>query len=307
MTAVDLAAAGVAAADQCGVGVLSGRAPAKVNLTLRILGRRADGYHVLESLVAFTALADELTLAPDRPLALSVVGPTAGQAGPLGDNLVLKAAHAAAERIGGLHLGSFALTKRLPAGGGLGGGSSDAATALRLLAQANALSLDDPRLAAAALATGADVPVCLVARPRIMRGVGEVLGPPLALPRFPAVLAGPGFPLATKDVFAALGLKPGERTGAVALNDAVPTERETLLSFLSDHPNDLEAPALRLAPAIGDLLAALRGEPGCRLARMSGSGTTCFGLFDTQDHADTAANRLSAAHPAWWVQATTIG
>lgn len=284
------------------------RAPAKVNLTLRILGRRGDGYHDLESLVAFTALADELALVPGGPLALAVEGPTANQAGPLGDNLVLKAARAAEERIPGLRLGGFALTKRLPAGGGLGGGSSDAATALRLIAEANALSLDDPRLAAAALATGADVPVCLAAQPRIMRGVGEVLAPPLALPRFPAVLAGPGFPLATKDVFAALGLKPGTCTGVVALNDAaVPTEREALLGFLRAHPNDLEAPAMRLAPAIGNLLAALRRESGCRLARMSGSGTTCFGLFETQADAEAAAARLSAAQPSWWVQATTIG
>jgi 4-diphosphocytidyl-2-C-methyl-D-erythritol kinase len=307
MTAADPAAAARLHRDSCR-GVLRDRAPAKVNLTLRILGRRADGYHELESLVAFAGLADELTFVPEVPLALALEGPTASQAGPRDDNLVLKAARAAAERITGLRLGSFALTKRLPAGGGLGGGSSDAATALRLIARANALSLDDPRLAAAALATGADVPVCLAAEPRIMRGVGEALGRPLALPALPAVLAGPGFPLATKDVFAALGLKPGERTGAGALNDAaVPTEREALLRFLEAHPNDLEAPALRLAPPIGDLLVGLRGEPGCRLARMSGSGTTCFGLFDTQSDAEIAANRLSAAHPTWWVEATTLG
>jgi 4-diphosphocytidyl-2-C-methyl-D-erythritol kinase len=307
MTAADPAAAARLHRDCC-KGVLRDRAPAKVNLTLRILGRRGDGYHELESLVAFAALADELSFVPKVPLALAVRGPTACQAGPLDDNLVLKAALAAAERIAGLHLGSFALTKQLPAGGGLGGGSSDAATALRLIARANALSLDDPRLAAAALATGADVPVCLAAEPRIMRGVGEALACPLALPAFPAVLAGPGFPLATKDVFAALGLRPGERTGAGALDAAaVPTEREALLRFLETHPNDLEAPALRLAPAIGDLLAALRSEPGCRFARMSGSGTTCFGLFDTQGDAETAANRLSAGHPTWWVQATVLG
>jgi 4-diphosphocytidyl-2-C-methyl-D-erythritol kinase len=303
---VDAAAGGRVGDAAC--GVLSDRAPAKVNLTLRILGRRADGYHELESLVAFTALADELTLVPDVPLALVVEGPTASQAGPLADNLVLKAVRAAAERITGLRLGAFGLAKRLPAGGGLGGGSSDAAAALRLLARANALSRDDPRLADAARATGADVPVCLAAKPRIMRGVGEKLSPPLALPSFPAVLAGPGFPLATKDVFAGLGLKPGARTGASAQNDAgVPTEREALLACLGEHRNDLEAPALRLAPAIADLLAALRAESGCRLARMSGSGTTCFGLFASQSDAEAAARRLSQANPTWWVQATVVG
>lgn len=307
MTAADQAAADRLHRDAA-IDVLRARAPAKVNLTLRILGRRADGYHALESLVAFAALADELTLIPDVPLALAVEGPTAGQAGPLDDNLVLKAARAAAERITGLQLGAFTLTKRLPAGGGLGGGSSDAAAALRLLARVNTLSLDDPRLGAAALATGADVPVCLAAKPRIMRGIGEDLSPPLVLPGLPAVLAGPGFPLATKEVFAALGLKPGARTGADAQAAAdVPADREALLAFLAAHPNELEAPALKLAPAIGDLLAALRSDPGCRLARMSGSGTSCFGLFDTQADAHAAADRLSVAHPAWWVQATMIG
>lgn len=288
--------------------VLNDSAPAKVNLTLRILGRRADGYHELESLVAFAALADELALVPGAALTLAVEGPTAGQAGQLGDNLVLKAARAAAERIEGLQLGAFTLTKRLPAGGGLGGGSSDAAAALRLLARANALSLDDPRLAAAALATGADVPVCLAAKVRIMCGVGEQLSAPLVLPSFPAVLAGPGFPLATKDVFAALGLKPGARTGAPTQEAAdVPADREALLAFLAAHPNDLEAPALRLAPAITGLLAALRDQPGCRLARMSGSGTTCFGLFASPDDAEAAVRQLSKAYPAWWVQATVLG
>ncbi|MGZ8325328.1 MAG: GHMP family kinase ATP-binding protein, partial [Rhodoplanes sp.] len=134
------------------VGVLSDTAPAKLNLTLRILGKRADGYHDLESLVAFTAVADRLTLRPGAPLALTVSGPTAGQAGPVSDNLVLKAAQALAARVADLRLGAFELTKQLPAGGGLGGGSSDAAAALRLVARANGLALDDPRLLAAARA-----------------------------------------------------------------------------------------------------------------------------------------------------------
>jgi 4-diphosphocytidyl-2-C-methyl-D-erythritol kinase len=284
-------------------------APAKVNLTLRVLGKRADGYHDLESLVAFTApaLADRLALRPGAELALSVDGPTAAQAGALADNLVLKAARKAGERIEGLRLGAFELTKRLPAGGGLGGGSSDAAAALRLIARANDLAPDDPRLAAAALATGADVPVCLDPRPRIMRGVGERLSAPLAVPSLPAVLVGPGFPLATKDVFAALGLATGERRGAPSADDAVPRESTALLAFLAGHRNDLEAPAIRLAPAIADILDTLRASAGCRLARMSGSGTTCFGLFAGAREAGMAASRLQAAHPNWWVQATTLG
>jgi 4-diphosphocytidyl-2-C-methyl-D-erythritol kinase len=287
-------------------GRLHELAPAKVNLTLRILGRRADGYHELESLVAFASLADRLTLRPDTPLSLSVDGPTAGQAGALADNLVLKAARAAVQRIPGLRLGAFELTKRIPAGGGLGGGSSDAAAALRLLAQANDLAIDDPRFAAAALATGADIPVCLDPRPRVMRGVGEQLSEALALPALSGVLVGPGFPLATREVFSALGLAAGERRGGPA-DDAIPGEREALLAYLADRANDLEPAALRLAPAIGDILGALRKLAGCRLARMSGSGTTCFGLYDTPEEAAAAAARLADARPDWWVAQTELG
>ena len=288
------------------VDVLSDIAPAKINLTLRVLRKRADGYHDLESLVAFAALADTVTLRLDAPLALSVSGPTAGQAGPVADNLVLKAVRELTARVAGLRLGAFDLVKRLPAGGGLGGGSSDAAAVLRLVARANALALDDPRLAAAALASGADVPVCLELKPRIMRGVGEVLSAPVALPVLPAVLVGPGFPLATKAVFAALGLAAGEQRGEPCADGAIPGEPDALVTFLAEHPNDLEAPAIKLAPAIADLLAMLRAQPGCRFARMSGSGTTCFGLFVSPEAAAAAAQRLACAQPRWWVQATEL-
>lgn len=288
------------------VGVLSDTAPAKLNLTLRILGKRADGYHDLESLVAFTAVADRLTLRPGAPLALTVSGPTAGQAGPVSDNLVLKAAQALAARVADLRLGAFDLTKQLPAGGGLGGGSSDAAAALRLVARANGLALDDPRLLAAARATGADVPVCLDPKPRVMRGIGEILSAPVALPPMAAVLVGPGFPLATKDVFAALGLAAGDRRGKSCADPAIPQDHGSFFAFLADHANDLEAPAIRLAPAIAGLLSALRAQPGCGIARMSGSGTTCFGLFASPDDAAAAAQGLTAAQPGWWVQATEL-
>ncbi len=288
------------------VHVLSETAPAKLNLTLRILGKRADGYHDLESLVAFTAVADALTLRPGAPLALAVSGPTAGQAGPVADNLVLKTAHALAARVPDLRLGAFELTKQLPAGGGLGGGSSDAAAALRLVARANALALDDSRVLAAARATGADVPVCLDPKPRVMRGIGEVLSAPVVLPPMSAVLVGPGFPLSTKDVFVALGLAAGERRGEPRVDAAIPQDQESFFAFLADHANDLEAPAIRLAPAIAGLLTALRALPGCGLARMSGSGTTCFGLFASPLAAATAAQSLKTAQPHWWVQATTL-
>ncbi|MTW14611.1 4-(cytidine 5'-diphospho)-2-C-methyl-D-erythritol kinase [Rhodoplanes serenus] len=286
--------------------LLEETAPAKINLTLRVLGKRADGYHELESLVTFTSLGDRLTLRPGPALDLMVSGPTAAQAGPLGDNLVLKAARLLAERVPGLALGAFDLVKRLPAGGGLGGGSSDAAAALRLLARLNGLPLDDPRLAEAALKTGADVPVCLAGRPRIMRGVGERLAPPVALPPLFALLVGPGFPLATRDVFTALGLAPGDRRGEATADDAVPADPDGFWEYLAESGNDLEPPAIGLAPAVGDLLATLRRQRGCRLARMSGSGSTCFALFDEPRAAADAALTLGSRHPGWWVQATAL-
>ena len=287
-------------------GLLEETAPAKVNLTLRVLGKRGDGYHTLESLVSFTTIGDRLTLKSGVDLGLSVSGPTAAQSGPVEDNLVLKAARLLAERVPDLALGAFDLLKRLPAGGGLGGGSSDAAAALRLLARLNKLAPDDPRIAEVALKAGADVPVCLDGKPRVMRGVGEVLSPPVALPPLFAVLVGPGFPLATKDVFAALGLAPGETRGEPTPDGAVPKDREALYAYLAENGNDLEAAAIGLAPAVGDLLERLRTLPGCRLARMSGSGSTCFALFDDARSSADAAMKLGPANTGWWVRATML-
>src|SRR5215831_2177816 len=186
-------------------------APAKINLTLRIFGRRADGFHELESLVAFAPVGDRLTLWPGGPLDLKVSGPMAAGAGPLTDNLVLRAVRALAERIDGLKLGRFALTKRLPSGAGLGGGSADAAAALRLTAKVNGLGLDDARIHEAARATGADIPVCLDPRSRFMRGIGEILSAPVTLPKLGILIVHPGIAVPTRSVFKALGLAPGER------------------------------------------------------------------------------------------------
>jgi 4-diphosphocytidyl-2-C-methyl-D-erythritol kinase len=279
------------------------KAPAKVNLTLRVIGRRADGYHEIESLVAFAGVGDALTFTPGGALALSVGGPTAAAAGEIADNLVLKAARALAERVERLKLGRFALSKRLPVAAGLGGGSADAAAALRLLARANGLAPDDPRLMQAARATGADVPVCLDSRPRVMRGVGEVLSDPLDLPRLFAVLLNPAVAVATKDVFAALAVPTAGQTAPAAIC----TGAAALLAEIARGRNDLEGPAIELEPAIADALAVLRNLPRCRLARMSGSGATCFGLFDSMDAARGAARRLRLGYPAWWVRATALG
>ena len=279
------------------------KAPAKVNLTLRVIGRRADGYHEIESLVAFAGVGDALTFTPGGALALSVGGPTAAAAGEIADNLVLKAARALAERVERLKLGRFALSKRLPVAAGLGGGSADAAAALRLLARANGLAPDDPRLMQAARATSADVPVCLDPRPRFMRGIGEVLSDPLDLPRLFAVLLNPAVAVATKDVFAALAVPTAGQTAPAAIC----TGAAALLAEIARGRNDLEGPAIELEPAIADALAVLRNLPGCRLARMSGSGATCFGLFDSMDAARGAARRLRVGYPAWWVRATALG
>jgi len=277
------------------------RAPAKINLTLRVLGRRADGYHEIESLVAFAGVGDSLSFTPGPIAELVVRGPTAAMAGTVADNLVLKAARALAERVAGLKLGRFVLAKRLPVAAGLGGGSSDAAAALRLLARANRLARDDSRLMQAARATGADVPVCLDPRPRMMRGIGEVLSDPLPLPPLPAVLVNPGVMLATSDVFASIK--------SFAQAEAAPLAAGAgagFLAALERAGNDLEEPAMRLAPMIADVLAALRELPGCRMARMSGSGATCFGLFERGAAAVAGARKLRAAHPPWWVRASTL-
>jgi 4-diphosphocytidyl-2-C-methyl-D-erythritol kinase len=293
-------------------------APGKINLTLRVIGRRPDGYHEIESLVAFAGVADVLSFTPGRILALAVRGPTAAASGKIADNLVLKAAHALAERVVGLKLGRFVLSKRLPVAAGLGGGSSDAAAALRLLARANRLARDDPRLMQAARETGADVPVCLDPRPRLMRGVGDILSDPLRLPPLPAVLANPGIAVATRDVFAVLRFAPsttgsdGPAAAAVQGLDRAPrrlpcaTERAALEAALAMDRNDLEQPAIALEPAIADVLAAVRQSQGCRIARMSGSGATCFGLFESARKAAAAARWLRAEHPSWWIRATVL-
>ena len=282
---------------------LATRAPAKINLTLHVLGRRADGYHELESLVAFAGTGDDLRLEPGPAPALRLSGPTAPLAGSDADNLVLKAARLLAERVEGLRVGAFHLTKRLPVAAGIGGGSSDAAAALRLLARLNGLSLSHPGLREAARLTGADVPVCLEPRARMMRGAGEELGPALDLPRLFSVLVNPRAPVETPAVFKALGLQPGQSAAGAGRPMA---EAGALLDRLKGARNDLEPPALRVQPLIGEALELVSATPGCRLARMSGSGATVFGLYDGCDAAAKAARRLQDQRPGWWVKATSL-
>jgi 4-diphosphocytidyl-2-C-methyl-D-erythritol kinase len=287
--------------------LLVDHAPAKVNLTLRVLRRRDDGYHDLESLVAFAHVGDRLSFAPGGQFALTVQGPNAVQAGADADNLVLKAARALAARVPELTQGTFVLDKELPVAAGLGGGSADAAAALRLLARANGLDAEDPRVAAAARDTGSDVPVCLDPQVRVMGGVGDVLSVPLVLPSLAAVLVNPGIALGTKAVFAAWRPVAGQPHAIPAAALAKLSSPDQVLGFLGAQANDLEAPAIMLAPPIADVLAALRRLLGCKLARMSGSGSTCFGIFASAEAALRGAEELRAEHPRWWVQATALG
>jgi 4-diphosphocytidyl-2-C-methyl-D-erythritol kinase len=291
--------------------LLTDDARAKVNLTLRVVGRRVDGYHDLESVVAFCDCADRLTLEPGSELRLHTSGPLASDCGEVSDNLVLKAARLLGERVAGLKAGEFTLEKVLPVAAGIGGGSADAAAALRLLARTNQLAPDDPRLIEAARLTGADVPVCVASRPCVMTGVGETLLP-LAMPEMPCVLVNPRLAVATRDVFAALGLKHGElRVGIadVLRAPAWPDGDSSLdrwIEQLSAGTNDLEAPAKTVQPVIGDVLAALGALDGVRLARMSGSGATCFGIFSTKAEAQSAAQAIQRAYPHWWVHAGVL-
>ncbi len=283
------------------------RAPAKLNLILRVSGRRADGFHDLESLVAFADVSDWLGFSPGGRLELSVEGPGAEDIGPLEDNLVLRAARALAQRVRGLQLGMFRLVKRLPAAAGLGGGSSDAAACLRALAEANGLSLADDRVRAAASETGSDVPVCMSACARIMTGVGDRLGAPVRMSRLFAVLVNPRLALATRDVFEALGVERGSehmsQFAALNPNDYRPS---VTLEALKSGGNDLEPAAEKILPMIGDILERLTRLPGAKVARMSGSGATCFAIFDCPQAARLAHDRLAAENPGWWIATSAL-
>ena len=273
--------------------MLEAFAPAKVNLFLHVVGRRADGYHLLDSLAVFASVGDRLEAGPAGAIGLELTAAASGL--PDGDgNLVLRAARALAGAAGVSAGAALRLEKVLPVASGLGGGSADAAAALRVLMRLWGVVLPARQLADIALALGADVPVCLDSRPARMGGVGEVLAPAPALPELGLVLVNPGVPVATAAVFAA-------RAGGFSAPAALPagwTSAAALAGDLARLSNDLEAPAIALAPPIGAVLAALRTLPGCLLARMSGSGATCFGLFADAAMASTTAAVL--ARPGWW-------
>jgi 4-diphosphocytidyl-2-C-methyl-D-erythritol kinase len=269
---------------------------AKLNLALHVTGRRADGYHLLDSLVVFPRVGDLLEAEPAAGLSLTLTGPFAAVLDAGADNAVLRAAALLRPPGRGAAL---RLHKALPVAAGLGGGSADAAAALRLLARLWDAALPDP---AAALGLGADVPVCLAGRPSRMRGVGEDLDP-VALPPFWTLLANPGVPLATGAVFAALA----RADGAPMPDPPAFADAAGLFAWLAGRRNDLEPPARALAPPVGATLAALAAQPGCALARLSGSGATCFGLFAAEAPARAASAALRRAAPDWWIAAAPVG
>jgi len=280
-------------------------APAKLNLALHVTRRRPDGYHELESLFAFAGVADELRAVPAASDRLSLAGPFAGQLGSGPGNLVLRAVAAFRARWpdgapAGLDLH---LVKNLPVAAGIGGGSADAAAALRLMA---GLAPEKPALAALvelAASLGADVPACLLSRPLVARGVGEILAP---LPQFPAlfaVLVNPLLPVSTAEIFRRL--EPRARPALPPLPEPL-TRPAQLGLWLAETRNDLEPVAVALAPVIGEIVAALGATPGCMLARMSGSGATVFGLFGAAGPAHQAAGHMRQHHPDHWVAAAPL-
>lgn len=273
-------------------------ARAKVNLFLHVRGRRPDGRHTLESLAVFPEIGDVLAIESAAGRTLSLGGPFGIDLGAGDDNLVMRAVAALAEATGEARGAALHLDKTLPVASGIGGGSADAAAALRLAGQLWEVALPPAQLEALALALGADVPVCLASRPAMMGGIGERLGPAPALPAFWMVLVNPLRGLPTAAVFAALDRRDNPPGPAAPAGFA---DLGALVAWLARQRNDLEAPARSLLPAIGAVLGALRWQPACRLARMSGSGATCFGLFDSEPAALEAAAAIRLAEPGWWV------
>jgi 4-diphosphocytidyl-2-C-methyl-D-erythritol kinase len=277
-------------------------APAKINLYLHVTGRRADGFHLLDSLVAFAGVGDTVSVRPASGLDLTIDGPLAGRIPKDEQNLVFTAARRLAKATKTARGAAIRLTKRLPVAAGLGGGSADAAAALRALADLWGVADDMAVLGAVAETLGADVPVCLARRAAFVGGIGERITLAPALPQAWLVLANPGSALSTPKVFAA---RTGRFAKAARFTDA-PAAAGELAAVLARRANGLTRAAVSLAPAVGETLAALAAEPAALLTRMSGSGATCFALFAEAAAAAAAAARLAAAHPDWWVRAAPL-
>ncbi len=285
---------------------LKALAPAKINLTLRVGERRADGYHDIESIVAFTDIGDALSLTPGRDLALDVDGPTAETAGPNEDNLVLKATRALASKIKKLKVGRFKLTKNLPSGAGLGGGSADAAAALRLLAKLNQLKPKDPRLLEAAIETGADVLVCLEGKARLIGGIGDNLSKPLKIPVLAAVIVYPGVPVPTPFVYRAFDAQKDEPASLGTDVKSIPLKKKAFLDFVLRQSNDLAKPARSITPLIASAEELIDEIGDAVMIRMTGSGSAVFGIYESKSMAEQSAKLMSEERPHWWIKTTTL-
>lgn len=278
-------------------------APAKINLFLHVGERRPDGFHELQSLIGFTEAGDQLEISPAAELSLAVTGPFAPSLPASGDNLVLKAARALRQQSHSPLGAAMVLNKNLPVSSGIGGGSADAAAALRGLDRLWGLNSSREQLLKLAAELGSDVPVCLLSKTCWVEGRGEILSQSPPLPRMPAVLVNPGVAVSTPAVFGLLNARSG--TGRSRPTKALETLWD-VIGYLGDAGNDLEAPACHLAPVIQEVLSAFDREPGCALAAMSGSGATCFALFHDPDFAGGAASRIAQDHPSWWVSVTSF-
>lgn len=276
------------------------RAHAKINLALHILGRREDGYHEVDSIVAFADVADVLTIAPATQAVVGLSGPFVNDLPPDGENIILKAWRLLADFARNRNMAfspvAFHLEKNLPVAAGVGGGSADAAAALHGLMQYFSLSISPQELNELALQLGADVPICLVQKTRRMRGIGEIISSiDINLPSG-IVLVNPRIPLPTSRVFEALGLERGQSCGR-AIED---------VNDFSAWRNDLTPAAIKILPEIEQIIDLLKSQPGIACARMSGSGATCFGLAESPERAQIVANAIAKKHPNWWVAATTL-
>ena len=281
----------------------AGHAPAKINLYLHVLGRNADGYHQIDSLAAFTRFGDRLEVDDSAGISLQVEGPFAADCGKNGENLALRAAMMLARHASRPVGAALRLCKNIPVAAGLGGGSSDAAAVIRTLMKLWRMELDAGALSALALELGADVPVCLRGRPAIMREVGEKLYDAPVLPPCYVLLANPGIALSTGQVFENLRGRFGNLPAPLPRRFAHVRE---MARHLEARKNDLQPSAIELAPEIQTVLDALAQTPGCLLARMSGSGATCFGLYASAGELAQAAKAMARAHPGFWMTQTRL-
>ena len=280
-------------------------APAKINLALHVTGCRPDGYHEIDTLVMFADVGDVLTADADDILLLEVSGQFSGQVPRGTDNLVLAAAEALRSRTGATFGARLRLTKNLPAGAGIGGGSSDAAAALTLLNRIWKAGLDLPGLMEIGRAIGADVPMCMHAQSLRALGTGDLIRPWPNAPAVPIVIVWPARPVSTASVFAAIASSdnppiPDRQVATVATLDE-------LVALLACTRNDLTEAACAIEPSIGDVLATLRSRENCLISRMSGSGSACIGIFPNEADAESTASEIAAAYPDWWVKAATAG